>query len=87
MEPKGPKTSLRLVRMAAESVFRERILPRYKLNGAAMTIIVRQLRRIVEEMKTEWEIDPVSEELKDGFLLILDYIDHVEKCRIRDADI
>jgi hypothetical protein len=52
-------------------------------HGASMAIIVRQMRRIVEEMKSEWEIDPVSDELKDGFLLILDYIDHVEKCRIR----
>jgi hypothetical protein len=87
MELRDRKITLRMVRMATESVFRQRILPRYKLNGATVTIIVLQLRRIVEKMKTEWEIDPASKELKEGFLLILDYIDHVEKCRIRDADI
>lgn len=78
--------NLRMTRMAAERILRERFLPRGSLDTPAMAMLFRQLRRIVQEMKTEWETDPTSVELKDAFLLVLDYVDQVKKCRVGSGE-
>jgi hypothetical protein len=85
MEPRSRKGSLRLARMAAESALKERVLPKHRLDGAEMNTIVRQLRSIVEKMQAEWENDPVSSELWEGFRLLLDYLDCLQNYRPRDA--
>ena len=69
-----PNKSLRLVRMVAESVLKERILVKDELDQAATTLIVGQIADIVEAMQVEWESDPTSGELRNVFRLLSDYI-------------
>jgi len=74
METTDNKSRLRLVRIAGDSVLREKILPREKLNKDLVDLIALQLKGIIEEMEVEWENDPDSDELREGFHLLTDYV-------------
>jgi hypothetical protein len=79
METTGNKSNLRLVRIAGESVLREKILPQEELNGNLAGLVALQLKRIVQGMTSEWENDPGSNELREGFRLLADYLECLEK--------
>ena len=69
-----PNNSLRLVRMAAESILRERILLKEHLDRSAMTLIAGQIEGLVRALQAEWETDSASGELREGFHLLSDYV-------------
>jgi hypothetical protein len=64
-----------LVRIAGDSILRERILPGEKLDEGLVRTIAVQLENIVGEMEAEWENDPTSDELREGFRLLGHYVD------------
>lgn len=74
----GVDRRLRLKRMAAESILREKILPKEGLDRETIAVVAEQLKGIVEAMEAEWADSPASGELKDAFRLLFDYIDCLE---------
>jgi hypothetical protein len=74
MEARDNKSRLRLVRIAGDSVLQEKILQREKLSKDLIDVITLQLTNIVEEMEVEWENNPGSEELREGFHLLAHYV-------------
>ena len=77
----GNKSRLRLVRIAGDSVLKEKILPKERLNRELVGVIAGQLKGIVEEMEAEWEVDPASDELREGFHLLDQYLDCLKRYR------
>jgi hypothetical protein len=77
----GNKGRLRLVRIAGESVLKEKILPRERLNRELVGVIASQLKGLVEEMEAAWEVDPASDELREGFHLLDKYLECLKKYR------
>jgi hypothetical protein len=75
----GEIHGLRLARIAAESVLKEKIVPTEKLTKQKVGMIARQLKSIVTQMEKEWELNPSSAELGEAFLLLDDYLDHLAK--------
>jgi hypothetical protein len=75
----GEIHGLRLARIAAESVLKEKIAPAEKFNKQRVGMIARQLKSIVAQMEKEWELNPSSAELGEAFLLLDDYIDCLAK--------
>ena len=70
---------LRLARIAAESILKEKVLPKGRLNKETIGIIASQLGNIVGEMETVWESDPSSDELKEAFRLLAAYLDCLKR--------
>jgi hypothetical protein len=64
------KSRLRLVRIAGDSILKEKIFPKERLDKQSVALIVAQLKSIVEAMQAEWELDPSSPEIEDAFLLL-----------------
>ena len=72
---------LRLVRIAADSVLKEKVLPVKRLTKESVSVITGQLASIVGEMEALWESDPSSDELREGFRLLHAYLDCLKKYR------
>ncbi len=70
---------LRLVRIAAESILKEKVLPRGRLTKETVGIIAGRLAGIVGAMEAVWESDPSSDELKEAFRLLAAYIDCLKR--------
>jgi hypothetical protein len=85
METMGRKSRLRLVRLAGDSVLKEKILPREELNKDLVDIIAEQMTSIIEEMEAEWENNPDSGELREGFSLMTHYLECLVKYGSRKA--
>jgi hypothetical protein len=79
METAERKSRLRLVRIAGDSVLREKVLPKKRLNKDTIDVIRLQMKGIIEEMEAEWENDPGSDELREGFHLLSHYVRCLEK--------
>ncbi len=78
MATTGNTSRLRLVRIAGDSVLKEKILPKPRLNKGLIDIIVSQMKGITEEMETEWLNDPGSAELREAFHLLNNYLECLE---------
>ncbi len=76
MESSG-KSRLRLVRIVADSILREKIMPREIPDGETIALIAAQAKDIVEAMEAEWEADPASGELREAFHLLGSYLDRL----------
>jgi|WetSurSiteA1Bulk_404760.scaffolds.fasta_scaffold62682_2 hypothetical protein len=72
------KNRLRLVRIAGDSVLKEKILPKERLNRESVAMMVAQMKSIIEAMQAEWELDPLSRELEDAFLLLRGYLHYIK---------
>jgi hypothetical protein len=70
---------LRLARIAADSILKEKILPKGRLTKESVGIIASQLANIAGAMETVWESDPSSDELKEGFRLLAAYLDCLKR--------
>ena len=81
----GSRERLRLVRIAADSVLKEKILTLRRITGEHVAVIAGQLKGLVEEMEAEWEIDPASDELRQGFHLLHQYLDCLKRYRKRSV--
>ncbi len=71
----GTRNRLRLARIAGDSVLNEKLLPKERLTGDLVGVIAVQMRSIVGEMESEWESNPASDELREGFGLLRRYLD------------
>ncbi len=78
MATTGNISRLRLVRIAGDSILKEKILPKQRLNKGLVNIIVSQMKGITEEMETEWLNDPGSGELREAFHLLGHYLECLE---------
>ena len=70
---------MRLQRMVAESILKERVLPKEGLDRATIALVAGQLKGIVEAMEAEWADNPASGELGEAFRLLFDYLDCLEE--------
>ncbi len=75
------KNRLRLARIAGDSVLNEKLLPKERLDSRLLGVIVGQMTNIVEEMAAEWESNPASDELREGFALLRRYLDCLKTYR------
>ncbi len=78
MATTGNTSRLRLVRIAGDSILKEKILPKPRLDKGLIDMIVRQMKGITEEMETEWLNDPGSAELGEAFHLLNNYLECLE---------
>jgi len=69
------KNRLRLARIAGDSVLNEKILPKERLDSELVGVIAGQMTSSLGEMAAEWESNPASEELREGFGLLRRYLD------------
>ena len=72
----GKKGRLRLANLAADSALYEKILPKERIDTDAVTLIASQLQNIIDGMKTEWDADMDSTELRRS----LDLLDRYVQC-------
>jgi len=75
----GSKNRLRLARIAGDSVLKEKILPKERLTSELVDVVAGQMKSIVGEMEAEWESNPGSDELGEGFRLLYRYLDCLKK--------
>jgi hypothetical protein len=86
MKDTGKIRGLRLVRIAAESVLKEKILSAERLNKQKVGMIARQLESIITQMEEEWSSNPSSTELGEAFSLLDDYLECLKKYDTGIAD-
>ena len=70
-----------MARIAGDSVLKEKILPKERLNRELVGVMAGQMKSIVGEMEAEWESNPGSDELREGFRLLHRYLDCLKKYR------
>ncbi len=80
MATTGNASRLRLVRIAGDSILKEKILPKPRLNKGLIDTIVNQMKGITEEMEAEWQHNPGSAELGEAFQLLGHYLECLRGC-------
>jgi hypothetical protein len=75
------KGRLRPVRIAADGILGENILPKGRLTRESVGLIAGRLVSIAGEMEVEWGSDPASAESREAFRLLREYQDRQKKYR------
>lgn len=65
---------LRLANLATDAVLREKILSKELIDGDTVRLIALHLRRIIDQIKMEWDAGSDSPELRRSLDLIDSYV-------------
>jgi hypothetical protein len=67
------RSRLRILRIAGESLLKEKILTKDRLDQESVALLGARLKDIAEAMKAEWETDPSSEQIGKALDLLGSY--------------